>query len=48
MDISKVVPLFGATSVIELITIPVAVEPEVERVLGVKVDTSIGSENTTV
>ena len=45
---SNVVPLFGATSVIVVIMIPVAVEPVAEIESLVNVETLIGFENTTL
>ena len=47
-EMSKVVPLLGATCVIDPMTIPGAVEPEVDNDPVVNVETSIASENTAV
>ena len=47
-EMSKVVPSNGAISVIELIVIPEAVDPDVERELGVKEKGLMRSEKTAV
>ena len=48
IEISKVVPLNGATCVIDSTVVPIAVEPEVLMSLMVKLETFIGAEKTTL